>query len=41
MVVDEGGDNFTSIFLKEWKYGDGKKNGVRDFADSDCTTLKP
>ena len=23
--------NFTSIFLKEWKYGDGKKNRVRDY----------
>ena len=22
---------FTSIFLKEWKYGDGKKNRVRDY----------
>ena len=30
-----GGDIFyslyTSIFLKEWKYGDGKKNRVRDY----------
>ena len=23
--------HFTSIFLKEWKYGDGKKNRVRDY----------
>ena len=22
----------TSIFLKEWKYGDGKKNRVRDYS---------
>ena len=22
---------FTSIFLKEWKYGNGKKNRVRDY----------
>ena len=30
---------FTSIFLKEWKYGDGKKNRVRDIADSDSTKM--
>ena len=28
---------FTSIFLKEWKYGDGKKIVFEIFADSDCT----
>ena len=31
---------FTSIFLKEWKYGDGKKIVFEIIADSDCTTLK-
>ena len=26
--------------LRKWKYGDGKKNRVRDIAEYDCTTLK-
>ena len=31
---------FTSIFLKEWKYGGGKKIVFEIIADSDSTTLK-